>query len=467
MYFVEEEIYVPASSTQMAAQIAERIRRDIVDHPFFADEASLESSNWEIVQVDGSWCATKRMRTYNGIIGGLFVELDHLLQELTDMTGVSCEYILKNPDGSLHHSTIDITERYEFYGKGNMQKLKAGNEEFYVFPAAVSYLDQEIEILIHKSSMATDMSLMYLYLVTFLVLLIFFVTLILLIFKQMLLNPFRQLKNVNQQVHTEETALTITIPKTYCREINDSIEALEYMYNKSIVSQHEYILERNERIKLEMSKLKSQISPHFLINCLFVLQNLSESGHGDSEIFNGLIQTLSEHLRYSLSDRVLVDLKEELYYVGNYVRFTQMHYPFSITCESSGDDTILDAQVPILLLLMLTENTVKYNVQIEKKVKIEISYRRYQKGETSWICLIHRDTGYGFPEEVLERYNAFDEWEQTDGSHIGLYNVIKRLKFLASDAQVLLYNAQGAVVEFHMPYVKAEIKCDDESVGGR
>ena len=99
------------------------------------------------------------------------------------------------------------------------------------------------------------------------------------------------------------------------------------------------------------------------------------------------------------------------------------HYPFSITCESSGDDTILDAQVPILLLLMLTENTVKYNVQIEKKVKIEISYRRYQKGETSWICLIHRDTGYGFPEEVLERYNAFDEWEQTDGSHIGLYNV--------------------------------------------
>ena len=76
------------------------------------------------------------------------MELDHLLQELTDMTGVSCEYILKNPDGSLHHSTIDITERYEFYGKGNMQKLKAGNEEFYVFPAAVSYLDQEIEILI-------------------------------------------------------------------------------------------------------------------------------------------------------------------------------------------------------------------------------------------------------------------------------------------------------------------------------
>ena len=60
LYFVEEEIYVPASSTQMAAQIAERIRRDIVDHPFFADEASLESSNWEIVQVDGSWCATKR-----------------------------------------------------------------------------------------------------------------------------------------------------------------------------------------------------------------------------------------------------------------------------------------------------------------------------------------------------------------------------------------------------------------------
>lgn len=84
--------------------------------------------------------------------------------------------------------------------------------------------------------------------------------------------------------------------------------------------------------RADLQYLKAQLAPHFLINCLNIIFVLSQDPK-NTKTTRKFIETLSEHLRYTLVTRNSASLKEELYYTKNYLQLTQLRFPNTLTYQ--------------------------------------------------------------------------------------------------------------------------------------
>ena len=106
--------------------------------------------------------------------------------------------------------------------------------------------------------------------------------------------------------------------------------------------------------------LKSQLDPHFLFNSLNTLRSLIGDDADKAEDFN---QQLSGVLRYTLQNKEVVTLAEELDCVRSYCRMMKMRYGDNLIFDHGIDhDTYDDYYVLPLSIQGLIENAIKHNV---------------------------------------------------------------------------------------------------------
>lgn len=210
------------------------------------------------------------------------------------------------------------------------------------------------------------------------------------------------------------------------------------------------------RTELELQYLKMQIAPHFLINCLNTIFTLSQD-KANQDITHLLIQTLSDHLRYTLSTRTEVALSEEIHYVKNYLTLTKLRFPGSLSYDIRIESSLDNAQVFPLILLMLTENSIKENLVMGETFFIRIHGYSYQKGNATRVHLVHIDSGAGFDREQLLLFNHIEERPLSldKGSGIGIYNTVRRLKLTMGETPEILFSNEpdaGARIDIDFPY---------------
>ena len=126
-----------------------------------------------------------------------------------------------------------------------------------------------------------------------------------------------------------------------------------------------------------------------------------------------------------------------------------------------------DAQVFPLLILMLTENSIKANMVMGEPFFIRIEAFSFRKEDTDFVHIIHVDSGTGFDEESLQLYNHILEHPELrkQGNSIGIFNIVKRMKLaMGEGAQIIFSNEQGmgARVDMVFPYVPCT--CETEAV---
>ena len=200
---------------------------------------------------------------------------------------------------------------------------------------------------------------------------------------------------------------------------------------------------------LELQFVKQQITPHFMINCLNTAYQLTDSGHAD--LAREMLSDLSSHLRYTLSSGQTVRLSDEIDFVRNYLKISDIRYPGALSAKISCPAAIQDATVVPLMLLNFVENTIKHEVRMGHLLKIFIDIRE----ENDRLLVSIRDTGSGFTEEALNYLRGLDPETWSDSTHIGISNVVIRLKHIFPDAAFRFYNYDedgGAVIEINMPY---------------
>lgn len=171
-----------------------------------------------------------------------------------------------------------------------------------------------------------------------------------------------------------------------------------------------------------------------------------------------MIQTLSDHLRYTLSTRNMVALSEELHYVKNYLELTQIRFPDCLNYEIDVADECMEASVFPLLLLMQTENTIKYNMVMGEQLSVKITGMLDQTKDPPRLVLMHLDSGDGFTPEDLPWMNHFDleKHKPVDGHGVGFYNVLKRLSLLYGESAQIRFSNEpgwGARIDIDLPYL--------------
>lgn len=127
-----------------------------------------------------------------------------------------------------------------------------------------------------------------------------------------------------------------------------------------------------EKMKTEISFLKSQINPHFLFNTLNTIYSLTIT---QSDEAPDAVIKLSGMMRYAISesDRDVVSLKKELDYIENYIALQSMRIPAKVKLQhdivGSGDSLFI---APFVLIPFI-ENAFKHGINAEEDSDIRIN----------------------------------------------------------------------------------------------
>lgn len=275
-----------------------------------------------------------------------------------------------------------------------------------------------------------------------------------------LARPAYTIRQITTQVQQGDTMPVQEQSNERCEEVLQIHNTLDTLVNEISGLKINVYEEQLAKTEFELEYLKSQVAPHFLINCFSTICSLANSPDGQAAT-QKMVQTLSDHLRYTLSMRNTVPLSEELHYVENYLELTQIRFPGCLSYEIDVPDSCMNASAFPLLLLMLTENTIKYNMVMGEQLAVKITGRLDGTSDPPRLLLTHIDSGDGFTPEALSRLNDhdIDQHKPVDGHGIGFYNVLKRLALLYGETARARFSNEsgwGARIDINIPYMPYE-----------
>lgn len=190
-----------------------------------------------------------------------------------------------------------------------------------------------------------------------------------------------------------------------------------------------YAAELNEK-NARLAALEAQVNPHFLYNTLQAIG--SEALLNDQTEIYDMLTTLASNLRYSIKAPNVVELKDELKYVDNYIRLQKIRMEDRLKFSMDIDFKALELRVPKLGIQTLVENSIIHGIGGGRdSIKIELTVS-VNEGD---ICIRVRDDGIGIEKDVLqsirEKFRTQTLSDPNQG--IGLPNLYNRLMILYGD----------------------------------
>ncbi len=168
------------------------------------------------------------------------------------------------------------------------------------------------------------------------------------------------------------------------------------------------------RTQAELSNLRNQLNPHFLLN---TLNNIYALIAFDAEKAQTAVEELSRLLRHALYDnqQQFVPLYKEVEFMRNYIELMKIRYTSGVNITTdirieSGDAT----PVAPLMFISLLENAFKHGISPEGKGAVHVTMQQ-QNGKVT--CDI---VNTNHPKRDNDK----------SGSGIGLEQVAKRLELL-------------------------------------
>ena len=146
--------------------------------------------------------------------------------------------------------------------------------------------------------------------------------------------------------------------------------AFMFSYLQRSLYQEKKIAVENETLRAEnlnsrYETLKNQMDPHFLFNSLNTLKSLIDV---DAEKAEEFVQQLSSVLRYTLQNKELVTLAEEIDCVRAYCKMMKMRYGDNLLFDHYIDHETYDHYLVLPLSVQgLIENAIKHNVISSKQ----------------------------------------------------------------------------------------------------
>lgn len=180
---------------------------------------------------------------------------------------------------------------------------------------------------------------------------------------------------------------------------------------------------QEEKLKSELSFLRSQVSPHFMFN---VLNNILALARLKSDQLEPTIFKLSTLMRYMLyeTDEEKVSLQKEIDYLNSYIDLQKQRVGGKVKIDVAIPATGVNHEIAPMLLIPFIENAFKHGTGHIKNAQIDINME-LQKDVLNFV--------------VRNRYDAAEVNNSKDKtSGIGLTNVVRRLNLLYKNKHDLL-----------------------------
>ena len=197
------------------------------------------------------------------------------------------------------------------------------------------------------------------------------------------------------------------------------------------------IQEQEQKRKIELKALQSQINPHFLYKTLDSIIWMAEGKKNEEVVL--MTASLARLLRQSISiENELVTIGQEIEYVRSYLTIQKMRYKDKLEFEINVDPRITHAQIIRLVLQPIVENAIYHGLKY-KESKGMLKVHGYELGER--IIIDITDDGVGMDEETLK--HIYDKHKVNYHSNgVGVYNVQQRLVLYYGKEYGIIYHSE-------------------------
>lgn len=178
------------------------------------------------------------------------------------------------------------------------------------------------------------------------------------------------------------------------------------------------------RVEAELTNLRNQVNPHFLLN---TLNNIYALTAFDQKRAQDAIKQLSELLRHMLYDNQFdqVPMQNEVQFIESYVSLMKIRLPKQVDVQFTNNVNDTDLKIAPLLFVPLVENAFKHGVSQSEPSFVHIKIE-YQESPSVLICSIsnsnypkstHDRSGHGIGLEQTQKrldlsYPNHYEWEK-------------------------------------------------------
>ena len=257
---------------------------------------------------------------------------------------------------------------------------------------------------------------------------------------------------------------SLTLPKLsdlrYVAEsVNRTLDVLETSNRRQQEMSHTLYQTTLAQKQAQLNAYKNQISPHFLFNTLESMRSMAH--HYQVPILENMLTSLASLFRYSLRSNLVVSLREELNHVQYYFNVMDMRTPQRYELRVEVSSEALRHPLLSMVLQPLVENSITHGFRRKRKPCILLLQGQVNE-ENGMLCLTVVDNGTGIPMEKLQELEqrCFQEKEALHNDHIGLENVLHRLRlFYGDDFRFSLRSKEGhyTAVTLYIPKFPSEL----------
>lgn len=257
---------------------------------------------------------------------------------------------------------------------------------------------------------------------------------------------------------------SLTLPKLsdlrYVAEsVNRTLDVLETSNRRQQEMSHTLYQTTLAQKQAQLNAYKNQISPHFLFNTLESMQSMAH--HYQVPILENMLTSLASLFRYSLRSNLVVSLREELNHAQYYFNVMDMRTPQRYELRVEVSSEALRHPLLSMVLQPLVENSITHGFRRKRKPCILLLQGQVNE-ENGMLCLTVVDNGTGIPMEKLQELEqrCFQEEEALHNDHIGLENVLHRLRlFYGDDFRFSLRSKEGhyTAVTLYIPKFPSEL----------
>jgi len=185
---------------------------------------------------------------------------------------------------------------------------------------------------------------------------------------------------------------------------------------------------QKEGMTMELSFLRSQVSPHFMFNTLNSLVALARK---KSDKLEPALMELSNLMHYMLyeSDREKVSLSKEINYIQSYIDLQTLRFGHNVKIMFTVQNPQpADPSIEPMLLIPLIENAFKHGIGMIHEPEIDIR-----------LLVDQRELHLS----VHNKYNDEVQVTRDKTSGIGLVNLERRLKLLYPQKHTMSLTKEG------------------------
>lgn len=374
--------------------------------------------------------------------------------------------IIYHPDQQLIYAGISQNNLVEDIPETDgIHQVQVDGVPYQAVVKTVGYTGWKLISLIPLKNLANDVDQYRWFGITLLLFIVFLLAFVNMHLSEYISGPLSRLNQaVNELGAGKED---VKFREEGCIEVRQLTHSIEAMVSTLRHLMDDIIQQEQNKRRLEMEVLQSQINPHFLYNTLDSVIWLTEIERYQDA--TRMVSALGKLFRISLSrGKIIIPLKDELEHARHYSTIQTIRYKERFEARISAEPDTENLYTLKLIIQPILENAIYHGMAVMDEDGL-ITVHAWRDENNLYIDV--EDNGAGMPKETLDQ--LLDEskpFKKSKGSGIGVRNIHQRIQLAFGVEYGLEFFSEpdeGTLVRIHLPILDEQAAARYEKEGGR